>query len=142
MVRRLYMLAEEQNVASLLELARVVMENDECHFFLRYNWHNSDFAKEVNFSKSFACLVDTVRNCGFMNLANVFKNCHFDAESSCETGFITFKTNDNSMVFSFAFIRSESKNQNQNLLRISGRVEKSVAASDNDLLGYLLSLGI
>lgn len=144
MTRHLYLLAEEQNIATLLLYANNSVGKDQCqsHLFLRYNWHDSDLEREVDFSKSFECLIDVVTNCGYMNLANFFKNCHFDAEASCEVGFITFKTNDNATVFSFAYILDEGKNRYQNLLRISGSVDKSIDANDNNLLGYLLSLGI
>lgn len=141
MTRRLYLLANEQNVVSLLELASNGMEHDNCHMFLRYNWHDSDLTQEVDFSKSFACLVDVTRNCGFMNLTNVFKSCRFAPEVSRETGFITFRKG-NEFSFAFAFLLDEGNKQIHNLLRISGKVEKSISATDSDLLGYLLALGI
>ena len=142
MTSRLYLIAKEQKLSTLLLLANNAAGDEDCqlHLFLRYNRHD-DFEKEKDFTKSFACLVDVVGNCGYLNMANVFKNCYFDAHASYETGFITFKNGDN-FTFTFAFVLDEVKNQPQNLLRISGTVKKSILAEDNDLLGYLLSLNI
>lgn len=136
------MLANEQTLNSLLGLASRVMENDKCIFLLRYNLQGSDFEKEVDFSKSFSCLAEVTRNCGFEALEKEFKNCKFDASASYETGFITFKTNDNAIVFTFAFIYNEFKKQYENQLRISGKVETSIPAGDIGLLVYLQSLKI
>ncbi len=143
MTRRLYLIADEENIDTLLLYANNSVGREECqsHLFLRYNWHDSDFEREVDFSKSFECLIDIVNNCGYLNLANVFKNCHFDADASCDTGFITFKKGDE-YTFTFAFILDEVKNKPEYLLRISGKVDKSLNAEDSDLLGYLLSLSI
>ena len=142
MTSRLYLIADEQNPSTLLLLAGKATRDEDCqlHLYLRYNWYDN-FEKEIDFTKSFACLVDVVGNCGYLNMANVFKNCYIDAHTSYETGFITFKKGDD-FTFSFAFILDEVKNQSQNLLRISGTVKKSILAEDNDLLGYLLSLNI
>lgn len=143
MTRRLYLLANEQTVSSLLLFARNSVGMDQCqsHLFLRYNWHNSDLEKEVDFSKSFECLITVLNNCRYSNLKNVFRYCSFDADTSCETGFITFKKG-NEYTFTFAFILDEIKNKPKYLLRISGKVNKSLSAMDNGLLAYLLSLGI
>lgn len=143
MTRRMYLLASEQNVASLLELASNVLEHDQCHLFMRYNWNDSDsgFEKEIDFSKSFSCLIDVTSNCGYLNLANIFKDCQFDSNASYETGFITFRKGDE-FSFVFAFVLDEGNNRTQNLIRISGKVTKSIVASNSNLLGYLLSLGV
>lgn len=141
--RRLYLLAREQTIPTLLQFASNAIGVDQCqsHLFLRYSWRDSDCAKEIDFSKSFACLIDVVNNCSYLNLVNVFKNCQFDARASHDTGFITFKKG-NDFTFTFASVLDEVKGQTQNILRISGKATMSIAANDNDLLGYLLSLGI
>lgn len=143
MTRRLYLIADEENIDTLLLYANNSVGREECqsHLFLRYNWHDSDLEREVDFSRSFECLIDIVNNCGYQNLANVFNNCYFDADASCDTGFITFKKGDE-YTFTFAFILDEVKNKTEYLLRISGKVDKSLNAEDSDLLGYLLSLSI
>ena len=104
MTSRLYLIAKEQKLSTLLLLANNAAGDEDCqlHLFLRYNRHD-DFEKEKDFTKSFACLVDVVGNCGYLNMANIFKNCYFDAHTSYETGFITFKKGDD-FTFSFAFI--------------------------------------
>lgn len=143
MTRRLYLLASEQTISTLLQYASNSVGIGECqsHLFLRYDWHDSDFAKEIDFSKSFSCLIDVVSNCGYLNLANAFKNCKFDTNTSYETGFITFRKDDE-FSFAFAFELDEGKNMVQNILRISGKVTKTIPASDNTLLSSLLSLEI
>lgn len=143
MTRRLYLLANEQTVSSLLLFASNSVGIAQCqsHLFLRYNWHNSDLEKEVDFSKSFECLINIVSNFGYLKLNNAFKNCYFDADSSRETGFITFKKGDE-YTFTFSFILDEIKNKPRYLLRISGKVSRSLSAMDNSLLAYLLSLNI
>ena len=143
MTRHLYLRAEDQTISTLLLYANNSVGREDCnsHLFFRYNWHDSNLEREVDFSKSFECLIAVSDNCGYLNLANVFKDCYFDAEVSAESGFITFKKGSD-YTFTFAFVLDEAENKLKYLLRISGKVSKSISANDNDLLGYLLSLNI